>query len=125
MRLSARLPILTRLRVSTRLSVLVLLVFALKIASAAACAKHDYADMRFGQSTGQVAVVDAADQASAGDSASLEDEGTCSHCNAHHAAAVPNEVLTVSVPRVSSISAHPLAFPPNLRHSEDLRPPIA
>ena len=45
---AASRTLLARLRASARLAVLVLLVFALKLGAAAACVKHDFADMGFG-----------------------------------------------------------------------------
>ena len=46
-------PLLARLRSSARLAVLVLLVFAVKIGAAAACAKHDFIDLGIGADSSQ------------------------------------------------------------------------
>ena len=50
-------PLLARLRTSARLAVLVLLVFAIKIGAATACAKHDFADMGLGSDSDHAAFV--------------------------------------------------------------------
>ena len=45
--------VLARLRASTRLAVLVLLVFALKIGAVAACTQSDFAELDFGGGVGK------------------------------------------------------------------------
>lgn len=52
---------LARLRASTRLAVLVLLIFALKVGAAAACAKNDFAESNFGISGTHGVIVQATD----------------------------------------------------------------
>ena len=51
--------LLARLRASTRLAMLVLLVFALKVSTAAACVKHDFADLGLGTGNTHQAVAPA------------------------------------------------------------------
>ena len=120
-------PLLARLRASVRLSLLVLLVFALKIGTAAACAQHDFADLGLGTGDAHSAIVKALD-ADGGDDPSkttLGHAGACSHCSSHHASALPNE----SVLAFASTSAEALMYqsgmPPSASPSFDLRPPIA
>ena len=88
---------LARLRASTRLAMLVLLIFALKVGTAAACAKNDFAESNFGISGTHGVIVQATDT-NAGDlsKTSFPPAGTCSHCGCHHATALPtNPVLVV------------------------------
>jgi hypothetical protein len=51
--------LLARLRTSARLAMLVLLVFALKIGTAAACAKHDFSDLGLGSDSSHAATMKA------------------------------------------------------------------
>ena len=118
--------LLARLRVSTRLAMLVLLVFALKIGTAAACVKHDFADLGLGTGDTHHAVVHATDT-DAGDASKtvLTHAGTCSHCGCHHASALPaRTVLAFAViPREGL--AYRSGTPPSATPRLDLRPPIA
>jgi hypothetical protein len=118
--------LLTRLRVSTRLAVLVLLVFALKIGTAAACAKHDFADLGLGSGDTHGAIAKALD-ADAGNDLSktaFGHAGACGHCSSHHASALPNE----SILTFASISTEAVMYrsgtPPSAVPRLELRPPI-
>src|SRR5690606_37685718 len=97
---SARaLPLLARIRASSRLAVLVLLVFALKLGSAAACAQHDFADLGLDGETSTMGLLDVA-SADPGDPSgpnALSHLGACSHCGSHHASAVPADGFTTAV----------------------------
>ena len=82
-------PLLARLRSSARLTVMVLLVFALKIGAAAACAKHDFADLGLGGDASHTIVAVAGDSNDSDLTKSqLGHPGNCTHCGCHHAAAV-------------------------------------
>lgn len=119
--------LLGRLRASARLAVLVLLVFALKIGAAAACAKHDFADLGLGSGDAQGAIAKALDADAGSDlsKAALGHTGACSHCSSHHATALPNESILV----YASISAEAVLYrsgtPPSAGQCLELRPPIA
>lgn len=115
------------LRASARVAVLVLLVFAMKIGLAAACAKHDFADLGLGS--------DASHQVSASASADTDDDspgkgplphaGACNHCGCHHAAAMPVPAYALTAPLVHDR----FGYDPETGHSApaplELRPPIA
>lgn len=117
--------LLTRLRASVRLSVFVLLVFALKIGAAAACAGHDFADLGLGSGS-EHAVATLEEQV--GDSQSGESPvdiaGDCDHAN-HHASAivpvVPQLTFSFSSRLVTTVSG----LPPSAAPDSHLRPPIA
>lgn len=82
--------VLARLRASTRLAVLVLLVFALKIGAVAACTQSDFAELDFGGGVGkgQAAGIHApaGDKSTAPDQAKRVSVGACQHCSCHIAA---------------------------------------
>lgn len=119
--------LLARLRTSARLAVLVLLVFAMKIGVAAACVKHDFADLGLGTDNGHVAVMKAF-PADGGDTdltkTKLGHAGACS-CSCHHATTmVPDaRVVFAVLPRELVVRASGLS--PNAAARLDLRPPIA
>jgi hypothetical protein len=119
-------PMLARLRASTRLAVLVLLIFALKIGAAAACAKHDFADLGLGAGDTHGAVAQAVD-ADGGDVSrtALTHVGTCSHCGCHHASALPTNTIVAfaSIPREGL--SYRSGIPPSTYLRLELRPPIA
>jgi len=119
--------ILARLRASTRLAMLVLLVAALKLGAAAACAKQDYADLRLGAGNAQGAVVQAMGPG-AGDhsEASLPLAGACSHCGCHQASALPTIPAVALAPAPRERTAdYPAGTPPSIYPRLELRPPIA
>lgn len=121
--------LLTRIRTSSRLAVLVLLVFALKLGSAAACAQHDFADLGLGQGgeTSPTAVLDIVDTDPGDPSGTntLSHLGACSHCGSHHASAVTGDGLTTAVQGSTLVADcySPPAF--TLAANPELRPPIA
>lgn len=125
---SAPRTLLARLRASARLAVLVLLVFALKLGAAAACVKHDFADMGFGTDGSSHAVAMKASplDGSNDDSTKLKlGHAACSHCGCHHAAAmVPDtQVALVLVPQ--ALPMRTSGLPPSASQPLELRPPIA
>ena len=118
--------LLARLRASSHFSILVLLVFALKIGTAAACAGHDFADMGLG-SGGEHALVVSVSSIDVSDDASTmlsSHAGACSHCSSHHAAAlIPTSSDLVVIAR-SGLDSTLLGLPPSASLSFELRPPI-
>jgi hypothetical protein len=121
----ASLALLSRLRASTRLIALVLVVFLLKIGMVAACASHDFND----------AAVTAAEQSPAKTplQADIDDggkpvepkaSGDCVDCHCHH-------VATLIADFVPRMTIAPTAQPPGAVVSArtvipalELRPPI-
>ena len=125
---AASRTLLARLRASARLAVLVLLVFALKLGAAAACVKHDFADMGFGTDGSSHAVAMKASplDGSNDDSTKLKlGHAACSHCGCHHAAAmVPDtQIVVVLVPQ--ALPMRTSGLPPSASQPLELRPPIA
>ncbi len=117
--------LLGRLRASERLTVLMLLVFSLKIVTAAACAKHDFGDAGPGASEARGVIAKALDADAGSDPAPVFGHtGACSHCSSHHASALPNESFLV----FASISAEAVMYrsgtPPSAALRLELRPPI-
>lgn len=119
---------LGRLRASARLAVLVLLVFAMKIGLAAACAKHDFADLGLSYGTPHETVMTAAPADTDGGEptkGSLPHAGACTHCGCHHAAAVPVSAYAM----LTSVAHERFGYAPDPAHSApaplELRPPIA
>lgn len=119
--------LLTRLRASARLAMLVLLIFAMKIGVAAACAKHDFVDM--GRAADNSHAVMKVFPSDGGDTDLTKSKsgysGNCNHCSCQHApgmmpglhvefAVVPQQLGV----RTSGLPPSGLAWP-------DLRPPIA
>ena len=115
--------LITSMRHSRVLAILVLLVLLLRIGSVAACAQHELADLGVG-SAGTSLVEKAGDPA--GDAASLAAHAaSCTHCNCHHAAAV---LLTVTTPTAianASTSCDQFYEHASAQLSLTLRPPIA
>ena len=118
--------ILARLRASTRLAMLVLLVFALKVGTAAACVKHDFADLGSGTGDTHQAVMQATDT-DAGDASKtvLTHAGTCGHCGCHHASALPTSAVLAFAVCPREGLAYRSGTPPSAAPRQDLRPPIA
>lgn len=120
-----RTSMLARLRASTRLAVLVLLVAALKIGAVAACAQQDYADLRAGNAQGtlvQALGVGAGDLSEG----SFTLAGMGSHCSCHQASALPTIPVVVlgPIPRESTAD-YRSGTPPSTYPRLELRPPIA
>lgn len=117
--------LLARLRSSARLAVLMLLVFALKIGTVAACAQHDFADMGLG-SGGDHSLVVSDVQGSDDPSIPLTSHaGACSHCSSHHAAALTTTLTAFVVTTRRGLEASSSGLPSSARPSLELRPPIA
>ena len=116
--------ILARLRASTRLAAFVLLVFALKIGTVAACANHDYGQIDAGK-TGHPVVSASIDEAPSEKGPLSTHSGSCTHCQCHHSVAIlpqPFNAQAVLAPALA------MAEGPAARFAErrlDLRPPIA
>ena len=110
------------LRRSSRLALLALAVFVLRIGIVAACAKDDYAEL-MRTATWEVAVhVLASDAAT--DEAMTHGAGHCLHCACHHAVALPAGVAREAVSIVGihvTVRLIPRATPPP---GLALRPPI-
>lgn len=118
---------LARLRASTRLAALVLLIFAMKIGAAAACVKHDFADLGFGTDSSHAVAVKVS-PLDGGNEDSMKfkfGHAVCSHCGCHHAAAmVPvTQVVVVLVPQ--ALPMRTSGLPPSTLQPLELRPPIA
>lgn len=126
---SAPRTLLARLRASARLAVLVLLVFALKLGAAAACVKHDFADMGFGTDGSSHAVAMKASPLDGSNDDSTKTKlghaGTCNHCSCHHSAAmVPDSHVEFAVVP-QELAVRTSGLPPSASARLDLRPPIA
>ena len=123
---SAPRTLLARLRASARLAVLVLLVFALKLGAAAACVKHDFADMGFGTDGSHAVAVKASPLDGGNDDSTKLKLGhaACSHCGCHHVATmVPDtQVVVVLVPQ--ALPMRTSGLPPSTTQPMELRPPI-
>ena len=124
---AASRTLLARLRASARLAVLVLLVFALKLGTAAACVKHDFADMGFGTDGSHAVAVKASPLDGGNDDSTKLKLGhaACSHCGCHHVATmVPDtQVVVVLVPQ--ALPMRTSGLPPSASQPLELRPPIA
>ena len=120
--------LLARLRTSARLAMLVLLVFALKIGTAAACAKHDFSDLGLGSDSSHAATMKAP-QGDGGDTdpakTKLGHANPCSHCGCHHAAAMVPDTQVVAVPVPQALPVGTPGLPPSASQPLELRPPIA
>ena len=118
-------PLLARLRASTRLIALVLLVFLMKVGMVTACATHDVGDASPAAS-GQTAsaMLLALDTGDGGKSPEPLSHGGCVDCHCHHAAALVSEVTPPAwhalgaEPPVVAVGVH--VVPPG----QELRPPI-
>lgn len=120
--------LLARLRTSARLAMLVLLVFAMKIGVAAACAKHDFADLGLGTDSSHAAEMKAI-PADGGDTdltkTQLGHAGTCNHCSCHHAAAMVPDAHIVFAVLPQELTVRTSGLPSSTWPRLELRPPIA
>jgi hypothetical protein len=119
--------LLARLRASSRLAVLVLLVFGMKIGAAAACATHDFADLGVGTESApaaaQILQLEAPDTDLTTPAAGHA--GTCNHCGCHHSAAdIPASQFSLAVPG-TTLTVRVADLPPGAPPPLELRPPIA
>lgn len=117
-RMSARLfhPMLARLRASTRLAVLVLLVFAMKIGMAAACQANDARLALVGDS----AIVDAATDVDVGCCSVLD----CGDCCAHTSVLAPQSSLLPPLAATAALPQWAIDWVPTA-YPVAIRPPIA
>ena len=125
---AASRTLLARLRASARLAVLVLLVFALKLGAAAACVKHDFADMGFGTDGSSHAVAMKASplDGSNDDSTKLKlGHAACSHCGCHHVATMVPDTQVALVLVRQALPMRTSGLPPSASQPLELRPPIA
>ena len=125
---AASRTLLARLRASARLAVLVLLVFALKLGAAAACVKHDFADMGLGTDGSHTAAMKVP-STQGGDTdltkTKLGHVGTCNHCGCHHAVAMVPDVRIVVAVVPQELAVRTSGLPPSASQPLELRPPIA
>jgi len=117
--------LLARLRASARLAVLVLLVFALKIGTAAACAQHDFADMGLGAGSDHALVMSDTSGVEAPSVPLTSHAGACSHCSSHHAAALTPTSMAFALSPRRGLDATVSGSPPSASISLELRPPIS
>lgn len=115
-----RSSVLDRLRRSARLAALVLLVFAMKIASTTACVTHDYAAAGADDHAAVVQAVDTGEDAAS----SLLHAAVCTHCGCHQASALPAGLAIVPVAPTRDRVAYRPGPPPRPASRETLRPPI-
>lgn len=127
MELRTRPAMLARLRASARLAMLVLLVFAMKIGAAAACAKHDFADMGLGAGGQQhELVMQASGTDLDGDQTQLTlgHAAMCGHCGCQHASAVPSAGFQCSASIALEAFDYRIDAAPSASPRLELRPPI-
>lgn len=127
MNLAAPRTMLARLRSSARLAMFVLLIFALKIGAAAACAKHDFADLGFGTDSSHGVTVEApaADGPDGLTKGTLAHAGACSHCSCHHPTAmVPDTHGAFAYLAPQGVAVRVSGLPPSAQSRLELRPPI-
>lgn len=119
---------MTRLRASARLAAFMLLVFAMKIGIAGACARHDFSAIAGASGTQHTSMVEAVvaddDGSDLAKTAFGHSAGSCSHCSFHDAAAVlPVTHYTIRV-SLHSLAVLTSGLPPSAFHRLELRPPI-
>ena len=114
---------LARIRASSRLAIFVLLVFALKIGAAAACAKHDLAELGLGSAGSPAALV--ADNSPVDGDSALALTGTCTHCACHHAVTLPPEIHAALPMQPAALHPRVPIVTPTASPTSELRPPIA
>lgn len=119
--------LLDRLRASPRLALLALLLFALKLGTAAACVGHDFIDLGLGASEHGV-VVDATPAPAGGgeDAAGTANHATsCSHGSCHQAADIALAPGAFPLAARTTLETSRAATPPAPALRSELRPPIA
>ena len=91
----ATASVLSRIRASTRLAVLLLLIFGLKLGTAATCVGHDFADLGLGTIGEQASTWNASPADSDGDPrpTNTEHASNCTHGSCHQ---VADAVLSAS-----------------------------
>ena len=114
--------LITTMRHSRVLAILVLLVLLLRIGSVAACTQHELADLSMG-AAGTTLVEKPGDAAGADGLAAHA--ASCTHCQCHHAAAVPLSIATSTAIANTSVPGERFDEPPSAPLPLTLRPPIA
>ena len=122
---SASQPLISRLRASTRLVAIVLLLFVMQIGMVAACTVHDSESPDHSSSvttTDGVIVADVDDNGS--DPSGPGQHRGCSDCNCHHAAALLPQALTIDNPPARSRPPQVFFQVYHALPRRELRPPI-
>ena len=119
--LPAPQTLITSLRHSRALAILVLLVLLLRIGSASACVQHELADL--GMGTPDAALVDKPGDSAGADGVAMH--ARCTHCNCHHAAAVLLSITTPAAIANTSVLGDSFDEPASAPLPLTLRPPIA
>lgn len=121
-------PLIARLRASTRLVAMVLLVFVMKVGMVVACSANDFEPAGSdGTSTTSVSLAVIVDDGPSDDSKSPEPlpHASCVDCHCHHAAALTPETASlawaVTDAEPAGLFVHRRPTPPR----RELRPPIA
>lgn len=117
---------LSRIRASTRLAVLLLLIFGLKLGTAAACVGHDFADLGLGTIGEHASAWKASPADSDGDPSptTTEHASNCTHGSCHQVADValsPSGFMPLIRP---ALEVDGDGRPPTLALQSQLRPPI-
>ena len=123
---TSSLPVLARLRASSRLIALVLLVFLMKVGVVAACATHDFSDASFAAAsqTAHAAAAAALDTGDDGDPTAPSAHGGCVDCHCHHAATLVSEATAPAWPMRSAEPPTVAARVHLVAPGQELRPPI-
>lgn len=121
-------PLLARLRASTRLAAMVLLLFLLKIGVVVACSSHDLVDSGMSGAAGEATALAFDADLGAGDGGNTSDplqENGCVDCHCHHAATLLPELRPIPW---NLAAAEPVGLIVCARSAvprQELRPPIA
>lgn len=118
--------VLSRIRASTRLAVLLMLIFGLKLGVAAACVGHDFADLGLGTVGEHASAWKASPADSDGDPSPITTQhaSNCTHGSCHQVADValpPYDVMAVIRP---ALDGGVDGRPPSPALQSQLRPPI-
>lgn len=119
--------LMSRLRDPARLATFMLLVFAMKIAIAGACSRHDFSAIPDASGTQLALAVDAVAADVGSDltnTAFGHSAGNCSHCNFHDAAAVLPAIHCATAVSPHSLAVLTSGLPPSAFPRLELRPPI-
>jgi len=117
-----------RLRQSTRIAGLLLLVFALKISAASACATHDLAEVGIFNAAGTANSEMAMETPAGGSGDGLTEMGlghsTCTHGGCHHSAALAPHTYVSLSDSTKGIAVRTSSLRPSASPQRELRPPI-
>lgn len=121
-------PLITRLRASSRLLVMVLVLFVMKIGMASACANHDLVkQLSTNEQTIQLDINDNGKNLG-GDTDSPDPSkhafGSCPDCNCHHAAAMLPPIPGVTVYRTQTKYFSTATYFNQFATRSNFRPPI-